>query len=56
MVVEIISPITVSYTHLGISIIEWGEKIESILPKPYIKISFEKVDDSTRKLLIEHIE
>ena len=44
------------YFSQGISIIEWGEKIESILPKPYIKISFKKIDDSTRKLIIEHIQ
>ena len=40
------------YFSNGICIIEWGEKIESLLPKDYLKISFEKStnNDSERKL------
>ena len=30
----------------GICIIEWGELIEDVLPKNYIKISFDKDDDN----------
>ena len=46
------------YFSKGICLIEWGELIEEILPKPYTKISFCKSDDdvSYRKLTIEKIE
>lgn len=46
------------YFSKGICLIEWGELIEDILPKPYTKISFSKSDDDTsyRKLTIEKIE
>lgn len=45
------------YFEKGISIIEWGEIIEAILPKGYIKISFKKNDDNPdyRELKIEKI-
>ena len=41
----------------GICLIEWGEMIESILPKPYTKIIFSKAahNDEYRKLEIENI-
>lgn len=43
------------YFQNGICLIEWGEMIESILPKHYTKIIFKKNDDNPeyRKLLIE---
>ena len=43
------------YFDKGICVFEWGELIESILPKNYIKITFEKddSDDNIRKLTIE---
>ena len=43
------------YFENGISIIEWGEIIESILPKGYIKITFKKNDENVdyRELKIE---
>ncbi len=46
------------YFSKGICLIEWGELIEDILPKPYTKISFSKSDDDTsyRKLTIEKIK
>ena len=46
------------YFSKGICLIEWGELIEDILPKPYTKISFSKSDDDTsyRKLTIEKVE
>ena len=46
------------YFSKGICLIEWGDLIEDILPKPYTKISFSKSDDDTsyRKLTIEKIE
>lgn len=39
----------------GICIIEWGEQIEEILPKGYIKITFSKLkeNDNYRELKIE---
>ena len=42
----------------GICLIEWGEMIEDILPKPYTKITFSKNDDDVnyRKLKIDTIE
>ena len=43
------------YFDNGICIIEWGEKIEEILPKRYIKITFKKLDDNDnfREITIE---
>lgn len=43
------------YFEKGISIIEWGEMIEGILPKDYIKISFTRNDKEIdkRELKIE---
>lgn len=45
------------YFEKGICIIEWGEMIESILPKHYTKITFEKFNDNSeyRELKIEKI-
>ena len=42
----------------GICLIEWGELIEHILPKPYTKITFCKIEDNDeyRKLEIENIK
>ena len=46
------------YLENGISIIEWGEIIESILPSGYIKVTFKKGNDNPeyRELLIEKVE
>ena len=46
------------YFSNGICLIEWGEMIEDILPKPYIKITFGKSKDNFnyRELKIERIE
>lgn len=46
------------YFSSGICLIEWGEMIEDILPKPYTKIIFKKSDDNTdfRELYIETIK
>lgn len=43
------------YFEKGICIIEWGEMIENLLPKEYIKISFSKedVNENIRNLNIE---
>ena len=43
------------YFEKGICLIEWGEMIESILPKPYTKVTFQKDDNdiNIRKLIIE---
>ena len=45
------------YFSNGICLIEWGEMIEDILPKPYTKIIFSKSDDDSdfRELKIETI-
>ena len=44
------------YFQNGISLIEWGEIIEDILPKGYTKITFYKDEKNPdyRKLVIEH--
>ena len=43
------------YFENGICLIEWGEMIESILPKHYTKITFKKNDKNVdyRELLID---
>lgn len=43
------------YFEKGICIIEWGEKIEEILPKGFIKINFSKLNENEnyRKLDIK---
>lgn len=43
------------YFENGICIIEWGEIVENVLPKEYIKISFSKddLDENVRILEIE---
>ncbi len=43
------------YFENGICLIEWGEMIESILPKHYTKITFKKNDKNAdyRELLID---
>ena len=46
------------YFSKGICFIEWGELIESILPKPYIKITFSKDEENInyRKLEINIVK
>ena len=46
------------YFSNGICLIEWGEMIEDILPKPYTKIIFSKSDDDSdfRELKIKTIK
>ena len=46
------------YFSKGICLIEWGEMIENILPKPYTKITFRKNENNPefRALVIETIE
>ena len=41
------------YFSKGICIIEWGEIIEEILPKDYIKIKFEKDANNTNKRILK---
>ena len=43
------------YFNKGICIIEWGEMIENVLPKEYIKISFSK-DNNDENLRNLHIQ
>jgi len=37
----------------GVTIIEWSEKIEGILPKNRININIQRLDDSSRTLFID---
>jgi len=41
------------YFDKGVSIIEWGEMIEDIIPKDHIKISFERNFDEENKRVIK---
>ena len=41
------------YFSKGICIIEWGEMIEEILPKDYIKIKFEKDANNANKRILK---
>ena len=45
------------YFSNGICLIEWGEIIEDILPKPYFKVTFSKINDNInfRELKVEII-
>ena len=45
------------YFEKGVSIIEWGERIEDILPRDHIQITFSRNDeeDNTRKISINNI-
>jgi len=44
------------YFEKGICLIEWGEVIKDLLPKPYLKISFEKTENDLdeREILVEY--
>lgn len=46
------------YFEKGVCIIEWGEMIENVLPKEYIKISFSKddLDENVRILDVETVK
>ena len=39
----------------GVCIIEWAENIKPLLPKKLTKITISKVDDTTRKFVVEKI-
>ena len=46
------------YFDKGICLIEWGEMIESVLPKKYIHITFNRnyENDDSREIVFEYIE
>lgn len=46
------------YFDKGICLIEWGEMIESVLPKKYIHITFNRnyENDDSREIVLEYIE
>ncbi len=37
----------------SVSLIEWSENVQSILPKNVIKITIEKLDETSRKIKVE---
>lgn len=40
------------YFEKGVSIIEWGERIEDVLPEKYVKISFERdLENENRRMI-----
>ncbi|MBI4744104.1 MAG: tRNA (adenosine(37)-N6)-threonylcarbamoyltransferase complex ATPase subunit type 1 TsaE [Actinobacteria bacterium] len=36
----------------GVTVVEWGDKIKSLLSDEYLEIEFKRIDDTTRELLI----
>ncbi len=46
------------YFDKGVCLIEWGEMIESVLPKKYIHITFNRnyENDDSREIVFEYIE
>lgn len=36
----------------GVTVVEWGDKIKSLLPDEYLEIEFKRIDDTTRELFI----
>jgi tRNA threonylcarbamoyladenosine biosynthesis protein TsaE len=36
----------------GVSVVEWGDKINSLLPEEYLEIEFNRIDDATRQLIV----
>lgn len=41
------------YFEKGICLIEWGELLENILPKEYIKISFSRNDENENMRILD---
>ena len=39
-----------------VNLVEWAENVEGLIHKPYFKITFEKIDDNTRKISVEEIK
>ena len=50
--VEILGLHEFFYDKHGVSAIEWGENIQSLLPKNCITVTIEKIDDGTRKITV----
>lgn len=46
------------YFEKGVSIIEWGERIEDVLPEKYVKILFERdfENESKRRITIQEFK
>ena len=40
----------------GICIVEWAINVKGLINKPYFEISFEKLDDNSRKITIKEIQ
>lgn len=39
----------------GICLVEWAENVENLILKPYTKITFNKVNDDEREIILEDI-
>lgn len=39
----------------GITVVEWVSKAPRLLPKKFIQITFEKIDEDTRKIILEEM-
>ena len=40
----------------GAILVEWAENVPGLIQKPYIKITFEKISDEKRKIIVEEIK
>lgn len=40
----------------GITLVEWAENAKEILPKEYLKISFVKLGENERKIIVEEVK
>lgn len=40
----------------GITLVEWAENTLEIMPKKYLKITFEKLGENERKVIVEEVE
>ena len=39
-----------------VNLVEWAENVEGLIRKPYFKVSFEKIDDNKRNIIVEEIK
>lgn len=39
-----------------VNLVEWAENVPGLIFKPYFKISFEKIDDSSRQIIVEEVK
>ena len=40
----------------GVILVEWAENVPDLIQKPYTKVTFEKINDNERKIVLEDIK